>query len=39
VIVFGSHARGEPDAQSDLDFLAVQPSLSCAFTSALFASR
>jgi len=24
VILFGSYARGEPDAQSDIDFLVVQ---------------
>jgi uncharacterized protein len=27
VILFGSHARGEADARSDVDFLVVEPSV------------
>lgn len=27
VILFGSHARGEADKQSDLDFLVIEPSV------------
>lgn len=28
VILFGSHARGEADSQSDVDFLVVEPEVS-----------
>lgn len=32
VILFGSHARGEADDRSDLDFLVVEPEVDEALT-------